>query len=83
MEKFRCKVCQRNAFDCPQLKDEVWLTIAEPHDFLCLEHAEQLLGRHITPDDLAPCPANAYAKALAKRLKKKRPVDKKGLAATA
>jgi len=60
-EPFSCRVCGDLALDCPQRKDEVWETIAEKTDFLCLDHAEELLGRPINVSDLAPCPANEYA----------------------
>lgn len=77
--KIVCGICGKFP-DCPQLKDEVWLAIAEPDELLCLEHAENRLGRHIAPDDLGECPANSYALKLHERQKA---VDKlkKGLAA--
>lgn len=66
--KIECKVC-RKVPDCPQVKDDVWAQIGQPDDLLCLEHAEEALGRHIVPEDLASCPANSYALELAKRNK--------------
>lgn len=66
MRKIECKICGRPP-TCPQLKDDVWALIAKHDELLCLEDAEKKLGRHIQPDDLAPCPANEYALALADR----------------
>lgn len=70
MREIECKVCGRFP-DCPQLKNEVWAQIAKPNELLCLVHAEENLGRHIVPDDLGICPANAYALTLAKRNEEK------------
>jgi hypothetical protein len=66
MRKIECKICHRPP-DCPQLKDDVWALIGKPDELLCLQHAEEKLGRHIAPEDLSECPANTYALALAER----------------
>lgn len=66
MRDIVCQICGKFP-DCPQLRDEVWAQIAGPHGLLCLEHAEERLGRHIEPEDLGVCPANRYALTLAER----------------
>ncbi len=66
MREIVCKVCSKFP-DAPQLRDDVWAKIAKPDDLLCLHHAEEALGRHIEPEDLGVCPANAFALKLAER----------------
>lgn len=67
-DRYRCSECGEFP-DCPQLKDEVWATIAKPNELLCIEHAEDRLRRTIEPEDLQECPANAFTLLLAKRLR--------------
>jgi len=57
MKELFCYDC--GAFpDCPQLTDEVWLTIANSKDLLCMFCAEGRLNRQLTLHDLAQCRAN-------------------------
>jgi hypothetical protein len=43
----------------PMLHDDLWATIAEPHNFLCFGCTEKRLGRPLTQGDLIVCPFNA------------------------
>ena len=47
-----------NPYSCPNLRDEVWLTIAHKRQVLCFECAETLLARPITIADLNYAPVN-------------------------
>jgi hypothetical protein len=55
----RCANCGHwVGYDCPVLRDEIWLSIAKEDDVLHFKCAEERLGRHITVDDLEHVPFN-------------------------
>lgn len=63
-----CKCCD-NSPDCPMLEDEVWYSIAEKSDILCIGCAEKALGRQITIKDLRPCLGNQFTLLMYDRLR--------------
>lgn len=50
----------KNAPDAPMMKHEVWGTISHRQGLLCIEHAQERLGRRITMDDLMPSLVNQF-----------------------
>jgi hypothetical protein len=54
-----CRDCRHVLPMGPMLHDELWATIAQLEEFLCLDCIEKRLGRGLTQADLKVCPFNA------------------------
>jgi hypothetical protein len=53
-DRIRCLDCKK-ASDSPMIIDELWLSVANKKNHLCLNCFEQRIGRKITRKDLRPC----------------------------
>lgn len=52
-----CDECKTEDLFTVMLHDNLWLSIANKRDVLCVNCIEKRLGRKLTLDDLRPCEA--------------------------
>lgn len=50
-----CDDCKIRSFENYMIKHELWLSVAENYNLLCLPCFEKQLGRKVTLYDLHPC----------------------------
>lgn len=58
--RYRCTDCGWGA-DAPMIREELWLSIADKKEVLCIGCTETRLGRRLTPSDLSRCLMNGAA----------------------
>src|SRR5436190_1793011 len=89
MPKKPCADCgmETSGLEYYILRDDVWTYIQRkgPAQFLCVQHAEERLGRRLKPRDFADVPANRifeYSDRLLERMGRTRKVPKEPKTAT-